>query len=177
MIKIICAVLTFVITVGLSLPGYAKGSKPKKESAAAQKSQETQPGYTGAFADPYNDNYQSAATTSAKTAATPWKIDGLILSEANHKTLMSKDDTVYVEFRPGKTVTTGAKCTVYRRRGKIRSYETKKGHKVKVVQQIGALFITDVSDNIATAKVTSSTEPLMEGDAVLIDDIRSLPKE
>lgn len=95
-----------------------------------------------------------------------WKGDGIIVSDQERKALISMGDLVYLDIGSKQGLKPAMRCNVYR---KIRTeYNPRTGEAIgNAIQKVGVLKITnDVEENMATARVITSNEPLKIGDWV-----------
>lgn len=98
-----------------------------------------------------------------------WNGDGYIVGDKDKKLMISDGDTVFLSLGAG-LVTTGTRCTIYRRLKKVRNPDdgTLLGVEVRV---LGTLEITHAdSPDASTARVTNSREPISVGDIVRINE-------
>jgi len=135
-----------------------------------QKQDETAIPEPKAPAAPYEITSTAKKNTTAESmvVSRDWTIDGVIVGEKDKKLMIAAGDTIYVNLGKDK-VKNGDLCQVFRKVGKVKDPNEYGGSLGFEVRRIGKIQITgDTGDNVSTAKVIVSYEPLLIGDAVKI---------
>ncbi|MBN1824583.1 MAG: LysM peptidoglycan-binding domain-containing protein [Endomicrobiales bacterium] len=99
----------------------------------------------------------------SKFVSRGWSPDGTIMGSKERKLMISAGDTVYVDLGKDK-ISKGAECVVLRKGRKMKSNDVV-GYEII---RVGKIQITGEGDNISTAKVTMSYEPIQTGDLLKV---------
>lgn len=89
--------------------------------------------------------------------------------------LYSGNDVVYLNIGAGKGVQVGDVMSVVRPRGQVKTRWTTKGHLGFYVQEVGAVEVIRVKQNVSVARVKTSCDPILLGDLVQPAQVRVSP--
>jgi hypothetical protein len=87
-------------------------------------------------------------------------------TEEKDKHVFAEGDDIYLNSGSSNGVKVGDMFSVIRPRGKVNSDWTKKNNLGIWVQEVGAVEVINVSNDVAVARVKSSCDPIMFGDLV-----------
>lgn len=87
----------------------------------------------------------------------------------------SQNDFVYINMGRDKGVSVGDRFSVVRPRGAVKSQWSKKTDLGFLVQEVGALEVVNVKDNVSVARVKVSCDSFHFGDLVHLSEARTSP--
>ena len=96
--------------------------------------------------------------------------------EEQEKFLYSQNDVVYINAGANKGVNVGDVMSVVRPRGQVRTRWTRKGSLGAYVQEVGAVEVIRVKNEISVARVKTSCDSFLLGDLVMPMQVRVAPE-
>jgi LysM repeat protein len=98
-----------------------------------------------------------------------WEADGYVLRDEDKKLMIAQDDVVYLNVGASNGAKPYARGGIYRRGGKIKDPDSHQSLGY-IMRRIGTFQLTqNVGDASSTAVVTSSKEPIHQGDIVRLE--------
>lgn len=86
-----------------------------------------------------------------------------------------QNDFLYINMGRNKGVNVGDVFAVIRPRGSVKSKWTKKGNLGSYIQEVGALEVVKVNEEVSVARIKSSCDVFLLGDLVQLINIRNAP--